>query len=242
MATIDNYIDNKISKKVVEENKQRELQHVSSGRLSASMLGEPLQWQILKIKGVKPKEIDEYTLRKFIRGKDVELWLLKYLDTQVVADGKQDFVEYRGVVGFIDAVCDTKDWDFPKGVMPVEVKSTSNAKFKRVVKSGEADKGHCLQGCLYALARGTDHFAVMYVATDDLRVHTFTLRTEDYKGQVDAVIDRFEKHKGQIPVFEPEEKWQADIKYNKYPEWSNLTIEEITKKYEDITKDTNNTN
>jgi len=73
MATIDNYIDNKISKKVVEENKQRELNHVSSGRLSASMLGEPLQWQILKIKGVKPKEIDEYTLRKFIRGKDVEL-------------------------------------------------------------------------------------------------------------------------------------------------------------------------
>lgn len=225
---IDNYIDRKIGETLSKENEEERKNHVSSGKLTASMLGEPLQWQILKVIGVEPKPIDEYTLRKFKRGKDIETWLM----THIGAIETQKKVEYRDVVGIVDAVCDTKDWDFPKGIIPVEIKSVSNAKFKRIVKAVAPDRGHCLQACLYALAIGCPHFAVSYVATDDLRVHTFILETEDWREKVDTIINRFEEQhsKAEVPVFIPEEKWQADLKYNKYPEWSNLTEEEIAQK------------
>lgn len=223
---IDNYLDKEISRQVIKENQEKRDGHVSSGKLSASMLGQPLQWQILKSFGVPAKEIDEYTLRKFKRGNDVEDWYLGCIPKVLE---KQKFVEYRGVVGFIDSVVDTADWEFPSGILPLEVKSTSNAKFKRIVMSGQPDKGHCLQNALYAIAEGMEKMAISYVATDDYRVHTFIVNVSDWATKVEEIITRYDEQKkiGKVPVFIAEENWQKDIKYNNYPEWSNLTQEEI---------------
>ena len=50
------------------------------GWLSASRLNDPLLWQVLYVLGVPQKPIDEYTLRKFLRGNHVEDWLLSNMD------------------------------------------------------------------------------------------------------------------------------------------------------------------
>lgn len=217
---IDTYADRIIGEKIKLENEIERQNHIASGKLTASMLGEPLQWQILKVLGVKPKEIDEYTLRKFKRGKDIETWFVDHISPL----DKQKPVEYRSCVGVIDAVVDSDIWDCRKGVIPIEVKSTSNAKFKRIVKGVKPDRGHVLQACFYALAEGKEWFAVSYVATDDLRVHTFVMSTADHKEEVERVIDRFKAqyNTGIIPAFVAEEKWQENIKYCKYPEFMTM--------------------
>lgn len=234
---IDSYLDRMIGDKITKANVEERANHKSSGKLSASMLGEPLQWQILKVLGVPPKEIDEYTLRKFKRGKDIEEWFVNHIEPVE----KQKFVEYRNTVGFIDATVYTGQWDSPvqeltglgEGIIPMEVKSTSNAKFKRVVSSVAPDRGHILQACFYAIATQCPKFAISYVATDDLRVQTYVLDTLNYIPEVEAVITAFEEQlkTGQIPVFVPAEKWQENVKYNKYPDWSNLSHEELQAKF-----------
>src|SRR5438105_4187037 len=127
MTIQDNFLDRKIGDEIVAAALVKEAAHAVSGKLSASRLNDPLQWQLLYVLGVPQKPIDEYTYRKFLRGNHVEDWLLSKL-TPVE---KQKFVEYRGVVGYVDAVCDTADWQFPSGIIPLEVKSVSNMKFKR---------------------------------------------------------------------------------------------------------------
>lgn len=223
----DNFLDRKIGKSIELANAEKEKAHKSSGKLSASKLGDPLLWQLLYVLGVPQKEIDEYTLRKFLRGNHVEEWLLSNLDCV----DKQKFVEYRGVVGYADAIVDTAEWDFPLGVIPLEVKSTSNLKFKKIVQQG-ADRGHKLQAGLYALSTGAPHFAISYVATDDLRVHTLILDTEDVRNEIDEIITRFDDSlrsakQGIFPKFKAEEKWQENPMYCKYPEFMELTPEEI---------------
>lgn len=227
---LDQYIDRKISALMLKENESERREHVSSGKLTASMLGYPLQWQILKIMGVPPKPVDEYTLRKFRRGKDIEAWLVGHLD----ALKTQERVEYRDTVGIIDAVCDTALWDFRKGIIPVEVKSVANAKFKRIKDRLRPDKGHMLQACLYAMAIKAEHFAVAYVASDDLRLMVYIERTADHAIEVDLAIEKFQSvvKTGLVPVFEPVEAWQADVKYNNYPEWSSLSPQELENKIE----------
>lgn len=226
---IDNYLNEKIGKIVEADNKAKSEGHISSGKLSASKLGTPLQWQLLYVMGVPGKEVDSYTLRKFLRGNHVEDWYLSRLECV----DKQKFVEYRGVVGYVDAVIDTKDWQFPCGVIPVEVKSVANSKFKRIDTQG-ADRSHKLQAGLYALALGTENFAVSYVATDDYRILTFVFDTADFKDEIDGIISRFDEARASdsIPAFVPEEKWQANKDYNNYPEFSDITEEEIKIKVE----------
>ncbi len=227
---IDTYLDKTIEERFVERDKKKRKEHKSSGKLSAGMLNEPLQWQILKVLGVPSKEIDEYVLRKFFRGNQIEDWLISEMPGVV---GQQVLVEYKDCIGFADALVNTKDWDNNVGIIPAEVKSASNAKYKRIVTRGEADKGHILQAGYYALGSNTDHFAVIYVASDDLRVTVFVYETKDYKEEIDGIIDRFHSQlkKKTIPVFEPKEKWQESLKYNKYPAWATLTQEEIKVKY-----------
>lgn len=213
---------------MLADNEAERKAHQSSGKLSASMLGMPLQWQVLKIMGVSQADPDEYTLRKFRRGKDVEAWLVKYLEPTET----QKFVEYRDTVGYVDAMCNTALWDFRKGIMPVEVKSVANAKFKRICERLGPDQSHLLQACLYGIATGSEYFAVAYVAADDLRVQIYIERTADHVAKIDAIIDRFQAAmlKDEVPVFEPVEDWQANIKYNNYLEWSNLSAVEATAK------------
>ncbi len=221
---VDNFIDREIGKQMLAEAQKRDAEHKSSGKLSASMLGDPLQWQVLKVLGVAKEPLDEYIVRKFERGRQIEAWVLKYFTN----DNNQGFVTYRGVTGLVDAIADTSGWDFPKGIIPVEIKSVANAKYKRIVSQGP-DMGHIYQAVLYGLAKGTEWVAISYVAADDYRVQTFMIKVEDYCKEVDDIITRFDLAIGSkvIPVFEAREKWQANPLYNKYNDWANKTKEEL---------------
>lgn len=224
---IDTYIPKYIENKIIEDNRLKRENHKSSGKLSASMLGQPLQWQILKKLGIPEKKIDAYTLKKFLRGEHVEEWFVSTIPGIVE---KQKFCEYRNTIGYADTFVDTKDWDFKLGIIPLEVKSVANAKFKRIMQSGEADRSHKLQNGLYALANESEYYAIAYIAADDYRVSIYIYETKDIKDEVDMVIDRYQKQGDKVPVFEAEEVWQANPKYSPYPDWIELTEEEIINK------------
>jgi hypothetical protein len=228
----DEHLGRKFYKYLRTKNEENRLTHEPSGKLTASILGDPIQWQILKVMGVPAIEVDDYLLGKFERGDDVELKCLEFLTG---LKDKQKKVEYRNVVGVADAIVDSdiidKDdkWDFQLGIIPHEIKSVSNAKFKRIMDAKEADEGHILQGCLYALALDMKYFGIDYCSTDDYRFSTWVYKTADYKKQVDDVIDKFDetiKNKT-IPIFEPRYAWQENEKYNKYPDFMKLSQEEI---------------
>jgi len=229
---IDRHIDKWVTEILVSDNEVERSTHVSSGRLTAGMLGKPLQSQILKVKGVPPKEIDPYVLRKFQRGKDVEKWLVSLIPGR---KEEQKEIIYRNVVGVVDAIVSTASYEFNAGIIPHEIKSVTNAKFKNIVRSGEADRGHILQACLYALALNTKHFAIDYVASDDYRIQTMVYQTIDYKDEVERIIDRFDNQlaSGIIPAFVAEEKWQENKMYADYPDWMDLTEEEVNNKFKE---------
>ena len=231
---LDNSVDKFIGDKILEAALEREKSHKSSGKLSASMLGQPLQWQILKSEGIPQAEKDEFTLRKFLRGNEIEDWVIGEIPDVV---DKQRFVEYRDVVGYVDVLADTKGWEFKNGIIPIEVKSVNNLKFKRILQQG-ADRSHKLQGGLYALAGGSAQFAVLYVATDDLRVHTLIFETAEVADEINKIITDYENQKksGIIPKFEPCESWQANKLYNNYPDWSDLSEEECMAKFKEFKK------
>lgn len=231
---LDTYIDRAISEKLLADNQKERENHKSSGKLSAGSLGLPLQWQILKSYGVPEKPIDEYTLRKFARGKDVEDWVMK--KTPDITE-TQKFVEYKGVIGYADALVDTANWDFPCGIIPLECKSITNAAFKWLKKDG-AKKGHKLQNALYALALGVPKYAILYVASDDLRFHVSIHETVEMKQEIDGIIEEYNKWKasGRCPAFKETEKWTSMPDYQKYPDWAGLTEEEATEKLQNYLK------
>lgn len=225
---IDSYIDNQIGIKLLADNKKELENHKSSGKLSAGMLGKPLQWQILKMM-LPGKEFDEYTLRKFLRGKQIEDWLINQIPNVIE---KQKFVEYKNCIGYCDVLVDTKDYNYDFGIIPHEVKSVANAKFKRIVDANNADRSHKLQAGLYALALEKEHFAIDYVASDDLRVKTFVYETAEVKDEIDDIIKVFYEtlKSGIVPIFKSNEKWQENLKYSDYPEFANLNQQEINNK------------
>ena len=207
---VDSFIQEKIAKAVLAAQEERE----PSGRLSAGRLGHPLQWQMLHYYKVKPAKIEEYTLRKFQRGIDVENRIVEW----VAPTQAQVPVTYRGVAGIADMVLDC----------PVEVKSVTNMAFKYLQKEG-AKRGHKLQAELYAKALGFKEYMVAYVASDDYRVLCLPYEVGE---EVDKVIDEYEKQvkSGIVPTFKAEEKWQSDKKYSAYPEWTKLDEQEIAEK------------
>jgi len=207
---INTKIQEEIARQVLANADERE----PSGRLSASRLGHPLQWQMLHHLKIPTKKHDEFTLRKFARGKDVEDRVVHWMRP----DKYQVPVEYRGVVGIADMVLD----------YPIEVKSVTNANFKRLQVSG-IKRGHRLQGELYAKALGFDRFAIAYVASDDYRVLCIE---EEVTDDTDKIIDEYEAQlmTGAVPIFKPLEKWHELKAYNPYPEWMKLDEEEIANK------------
>jgi hypothetical protein len=212
MNIVNPRIQELIAEKVIADNEDRE----PSGRLSASKMGWPLQWQMLHHLKVPQKTHDEYTLRKFQRGKDVEERVMKWLAPSPVA--MQVPVEYRGVAGIADVVLE----------YPIEVKSCTNMAFKHRQKEG-ASRSHMLQAKLYGKALQYDKVGVAYVASDDYRVLCYEVPMDD---EVDAIIDRYEAQKahGTVPVFVAEEKWQAMEDYNPYPDFMKLSEQEIVEK------------
>src|SRR3989338_5851962 len=167
---IDQYLDRIISEKLLIEEEKKEKQHTKSGKLSASRIFWPLQWQILATQFGLKSHIDEYTLRKFQRGHDVEDWFIK----QIQPLETQKFLEYKVTIGYCDSIVDTKDWDNKVGVIPLEVKSVANSKMKWIVDRGP-DKGHIIQNALYSLAMKSEYHAITYIASDDYRTLTFIL-------------------------------------------------------------------
>ena len=224
----DNYLDRLIDEKLLAGQENRE----PSGKLSASKLYWPLQWQILATQFGLKSNIDAYTLRKFQRGHDVEDWFVK----QIEPKEKQKFLEYRGVIGYCDSIVDTKDWDNPIGIIPLEVKSVTNMKFKRIESQG-ADEGHVLQNAFYGLATNSKYHAITYIASDDYRISTLIYKTTDSKNDIDLIIDEFEEavKSKTIPLFKPRQDWQANIKYNNFPEFAGLTAQELREKYIELT-------
>ncbi len=227
----DNYLDRLISENLAKAQEEESSTRTPSGKLSASKLYWPLQWQILSTQFGLKSSFDDYTLRKFKRGKDVEDWFM----SQVNPVEKQKFLEYRGVIGYCDSIVDTKDWDNNYGVIPLECKSITNMAFKWLDKEG-AKKGHIAQNALYALALKAKHHAISYIASDDYRIQTYILDTKDSKVEIDLIIDEFEKAVASktIPKFEVREKWQADIKYNNFPEFAGMSEEELQIKYNEL--------
>lgn len=229
----DNTLDKKITERLIAKNELKRKNHEPSGKLSASMLGYPLQWQVLKTKGVKAKEIDEYTLRKFLRGDHVEEWVIQYMeaiDTQV-------FCEYRDCIGYADAIVMMDNWSCKiQDNIPHEVKSVTNMKFAKIVKTGQADPQHILQANLYALALESSHFAIDYVASDDYRLETYIYPVDYAKAEVDRIIDEYNEaiKADRVPVFEPRYAWQKNKLYNNYPEWSELNEQQIKQKLKEI--------
>jgi len=226
---VDRTLDRLISKRLIDQtNTERELR-TPSGKLSASMLAWPLQWQILKIVGIGTKPFDEYTLRKFERGNHVEKWLIDNMEGVVAT---QKFLTYQGAIGYADAIVNTKGYEHNFGIMPHEVKSVSNAKFKRILSQGKPDTGHILQACFYALAENSKYFAIDYVSTDDYRIETYILNTKGYEKAVTDAISAFNDaliaytEHGTIPEFVAKEKWQEKIDYCNYPTFKDLTAEE----------------
>jgi len=204
-----------IDKAVLAAREERE----PSGRLSAGKLGYPLQWQMLHYFKVQGAPIDEYTLRKFQRGKDVEDRIVEW----VQPEEKQKLLWYRDIIGFADMVI---------GGVPYEVKSVTNMAFKYKQKEG-VSLSHKLQAMHYAKALGVDTFYVVYVASDDYRTLCFEEKVTD---EVDAVIDRYEAQVklGTIPAFEAIEKWQSNPEYNSYAEWMKLDEKQIAERLDVI--------
>jgi len=62
----DTSFDKLIGDSVMKAHLERESKHKSSGKLSGSKMGWPLQWQLLAGIGVPQKPFDEYVLRFFV--------------------------------------------------------------------------------------------------------------------------------------------------------------------------------
>lgn len=204
---IDTRLDDIVAGNVAEYYRKREALHESSGKLSASILGWPLQWQVLKYLKVPQKPKDSYTLRKFLRGEHVE----EYVASQMKGE-RQVQVEYKGCTGFIDVMED----------IPHEIKSVSNMKYKRIMSDKQADPQHQLQAGLYALAMKSSEFVIDYVATDDYRITSFVYEVAPLKSIIDGIIDEYNDciERKEVPVFMPRYKWQENDQYNSYPEFS----------------------
>jgi hypothetical protein len=230
---IDQTIDRKINQILTKEYQDRKEAHIPSGKLSASGLGKPTQFQVLKTIGVPPKDIDQYVLRKFQRGDHVEEWLVS--NTPSVVETQKP-IEYRGVVGFADTIIDTSEYECKMGIIPNEIKSVTNANFKWLNIKKEPNLGHALQGACYALAEGTKHFGITYVASDDYRILMLIEETAKYKNMIDEIIDQYDfwmKNKS-VPVFEAREEWQKKPEYQDYPQFACLqtpqeVMEELAK-------------
>jgi hypothetical protein len=242
MPAQDNYINRFIDEELVRANAERESTHESSGKLSASMLYQPLRFQVLKTIGVPRKPLDPYVLGKFKRGNDVEDWYVSMLDKAGVLVEAQKMVEYRDCVGYVDAIVDSDKMLFKKGLISHEVKSVTNAKLKRIAKTG-VDYHYRLQATLYALALGHEYYAIDVLSSEDLRPNVYIFQTRELKRDVDMYISSYmqamENWKASrvLPKFEanPEVAWTANKAYAMFSEeWIEATDNEVIKKLEEL--------
>lgn len=208
-------LDKLITEKLISAREAEKANRKPSGKLSASKLWWPRLWWWLEKNGYEQPTPDEFSLRKFLRGKQIEDWLVSQMKGVVKT---QEFVEYRDAIGYIDAVVDTEDYDLNVGEIPHEIKSISNAKYRRVLTKKEPDKSHLAQASFYAMATKKTHFGIIYVSTDDLRLNHWIFETKDYQTLVDSLIDEYGEtiKLTERPPFEPREDWQKKETYSPF--------------------------
>lgn len=257
MPIIDTSISQFIDEKLIEKNKERQEKHEPSGLLSASMLYQPVRFQVLKTLGAPRKEFEPYVLAKFKRGNDVEDWFVKQLSEAGVLiedkdklesfnlkleDDKQAKATYRGAIGYIDSVIDTDQMQSKKGIIPNEIKSVTNAKLKRIKRTG-IDWHYQIQACFYALAMGVDHYGVTIVSSEDLRNEIHIFETSQMKKAVDVAIGKYKKAMEDwsidrtLPPFEANVNvpWTKNIKYAMFePFWINQSDSRVISKLEEL--------
>lgn len=220
-------IDQYIEQLIYKEDKDKSDNHVSSGKLSASMLGQPYQWMVLKYLGIKV-QFDNYTLRKFERGRNVEQWLIDRYTNNVVE--KQKLLDYKNCIGYLDIL--GKVNPFKDELLPIEIKSVSNAKYKRILKENRPDRSHKLQAGLYGLAINAPESSICYIATDDYRITHYVFETKEVKDEIDTTIKTYHQYieRKEIPEFEAIEKWQASEQYNSYSNWMLMDKKELAER------------
>ena len=251
MPIIDTSINKFIDDSLIEANRLRDEKHEPSGLLSASMLYQPLRFQVLKTLGAPKKEFDTYTLGKFKRGNDVEDWFVGHLRKMGVlareTNGRfmkatQVKLEYRGAIGYVDAIVDSRNMRYKDGIIPHEVKSVVNSKFKWIAKGG-VDWHYKIQGCFYAMAMERPSYAIDIVSAEDLRPNIYIFHTRELKADVDKAIDAYDQAMKNwnenriLPAFEPNPKvaWTANIKYAMFdPFWVEGADELVIKKLEEL--------
>lgn len=238
--------DVQINEVAVAAEKRRQAAHEPSGRISASMMGTPTLWNVLKLLGVPSKEFEPYLLRKFARGNQAEQWFVDMLQStakQPFVYGQQMEVNYCGGIGFVDVPELVVNEDKTFRVRPHEVKSVTNAKFKRLtkgfVRKGVAatgpDKHHVLQVAFYALALESPDAFLHYIASDDLRVATWHIPDVNvYKPEIDGAITAINQVFifGELPEFTAKMDWQEKIEYWPYPDFFGLSAKQIEARLE----------
>jgi hypothetical protein len=220
MTVLDNSLQGFIDLELIAENEKREKKHEPSGLLSASMLYQPLRFQVMKTIGIPRKSFEPYLLGKFKRGNDCEDWLADRMDKAGILIERQKEIKYKNVIGFIDALVDSGKMNFKKGQMPHEIKSVTNAKLKRISQT-EVDYHYKLQGGLYALAIGSEYYAIDIISAEDLRVNTYIFDVKDIKSDIENIISRYDeamenwKTKKILPKFEvnPKVPWTSNLEY-----------------------------
>jgi hypothetical protein len=244
-STLNKELQASIVASIRQEHEEKSALHEPSGKLSASQLGKPLLEQVLKIIGVPQKPIEDYALGLFRRGDSVEqnvIDLLKPDETQIP-------VEYKNVVGVIDAIKDGNLY---------EIKSVKNSQFQYLDPENTKQKrtaeglvpvydgvkyAHALQAGLYALATGKDRFTIIYTSADDLRTIPHTIETKEVKDEIETIIKEVSdaiKSK-RLPKWSARERWQAIYpQYSSYPEWmtlnTDLAMEKLKRQYPDAYK------
>lgn len=213
-----------------------------SGRMSASRLTWPTQWQILwKLKVpptleewvIKPNKMNTFHFRHFARGKQCEDWLEKTLPPKKA----QEAVEYRGWVGFFDRIDEGELYGVEDDVV-TEVKSVKGDKWYRMFKDpGDGPQyDHVLQANFYAMALKMPHYGLCYLRSDTLETRTFLYSVEEYRADVDRQIDLYDEavDSGTIPVFKAKVEYQKNPKYNMYSsymDWKPSQLQDLYNQY-----------
>lgn len=239
---IDDSIQRSINEFLVKADEERAKTHEPSGLLSASMLYQPLRFQIMKNIGVPRKPMDPYVLGKFQRGNDVEDWFAGHLGNLGFLIERQKEVNYRNVIGFADSVVDSNMMYCKKGTLPLEIKSVTNAKLKYYDK-GDVDHHYKLQGCLYAMGMETPYYGIAVISAEDYRVKIYVFETAELKSEVDQIITDYDnamelwKTEKKLPAFAPNPKvpWTSNLLYAPFTEdWINLSDEDMVKRLEEL--------
>ena len=247
MPIIDDSVNKYIDEQLMADNDAREHEHESSGKLSASILYQPLRFQVLKTIGAPRRPFDAYLLGKFLRGAQVEDWFVAILEKIGLLSEParpQQAIEYRGCIGFPDAMVDSDKMFCKKGIMPFECKSVTNIKLKRIMAT-EVDYHYRIQACYYAKGKGFKWYAVAILSGEDLqrKIYIFNVDDGGIGADVDKAITAYQEamknwnEKRILPPFAPNPKvpWTADLKYAMFEEfWATAPDEEVIKKLTEL--------